>query len=431
MLGSLALFTAITNARPLSHRWLMHSLDLYANTAIDAYKEGGKAGLDEFLNEIRGDSKISGTLMRDGMNLSATPVPDQAEELLERSRESKRSEFSFSTRWIGVVPKTRNGEMYCFVAEVEPVRMFGNFDAPRTHVFRICLVLMISATLCGLLARSITKPIQSLQKTAMDIAQGDLSARALPSMAGRKDELAMLAYDFDRMAERVQSLIDRQKLLLRDISHELRSPLARLSVSAELVQRGDLSAAEHMKADIKILEKMISSLLTLARIDALDKLSRTEPVHVGRLVQQIVRDASLEGSTEDKVVIQTGVFERYASADAALLHSCIENVVRNALKHTPFGGVVEVSVTDPPGPQSSFVVITTTDEGKGVPEETLEQIFDPFFRIASPESHKDGIGLGLSISKRIATFYGGRIAAQNLDGGGLQVEIQLPAKGSL
>ena len=134
----------------------------------------------------------------------------------------------------------------------------------------------------------------------MAIAGGDLTARAAPALAGRTDELASLAHDFDRMAERVQLLVEQQKLLLRDISHELRSPLARLTVSAGLVQRGDLAAAARMQSDIKTLETMISDLLTLARIDASDKHSRREPVHIGQLVQQIVKDASFEGAAETK-----------------------------------------------------------------------------------------------------------------------------------
>jgi two-component system sensor histidine kinase CpxA len=306
--------------------------------------------------------------------------------------------------------------------------MFGNFIDPEKSLFRLALVVLISATLCGLLARSITKPIQSLQKTAMDIAGGDLTARASPALAGRSDELSSLAHDFDRMAERVQLLLDQQKVLLRDISHELRSPLARLTVSAELVQRGDLTAATRMQYDIKLLETMISDLLTLARIDASDKHSRREPVHVGRMVQQIVKDASFEGGTQGKTVVQTGVFERYVSADTGLLHSCIENVVRNALKHTPAGGVVEVSVTDTSNVGGAMITISTTDEDSGVPEDALEQIFDPFFRVASQGSHKQGgAGLGLSMSKRIAMLYGGSIAAQNLPSSGLQVQLFLPA----
>jgi len=173
-------------------------------------------------------------------------------------------------------------------------------------------------------------------------------------------------------------LLDQQKLLLRDISHELRSPLARLTVSAELVQRGDLAAAARMQSDIKALEKMISDLLTLARIDASDKLTRREPVHIGRLVQQIIKDASFEGVTASKTVVQTGVFERYVSADTGLLHSCVENIVRNSVKHTPAGGVVEVNIADISNSDSQALAITTTDEGSGVPEHALEQIFDPF-----------------------------------------------------
>lgn len=427
MIVSLAAITAMTNARPLSHRWLMHSLDLYANTAVSAYEQGGTEGLDAYLSEIRSDSQISATLFKDNTNLTAAPIPPALSDLITTARTEQRSQFSFKSPWLGVVRQMRGGTVYFFVAQVQPIRMFGNFVNPESAVFRILLVLLISGSLCGLLAKSITRPIRSLQRAAMAIAGGDLAARVSPSLAGRTDELGSLAQDFDRMAERVEQLLEQQKLLLRDISHELRSPLARLNMSAELVQRGDLSAAVRMQSDIKALEKMISDLLTLARIDAADRYSRRENVHLGRLVQQITKDASFEGRAEAKTVVQTGVFDRYVCADGALLHSCVENVIRNALRHTPRGGAVEVNVADGTDAGRALAVINVSDEGSGVPEEALGQIFDPFFRVPSAGSHKQGgTGLGLSISLKIAVLYGGGITARNLQEGGLQVQIRLP-----
>jgi two-component system sensor histidine kinase CpxA len=427
MLISLAVITALTDARPLSHRWLMRSFDLYATTAIDLYEHGGKERLNEYLSDIKEDSQISATLLANEVNPGTTQIPLEARDLLSQARDEKRSVFSFGSPWMGVLYKVRGPNVYIFVAEMSPVRMYGNFLNPARRAFRLAALLIISATLCFLLARSITEPIRSLQRTAQQIAKGDLRARASPALSGRKDELALLAYDFDRMAERIQVLLDQQKLLLRDISHELRSPLARLSVSAELVQRGDIDSAARMQADIKALEKMISDLLTLARIDASESHSRREQIHIGRLVQRIVKDASFEGLPEKKTVVQTGIFDRYALADMGLLHSCIENVIRNALQHSPAGGVVEVKLSDTGKDAHGLLDIITTDEGDGVPEEALGQIFEPFFRVSTPESHQQGGGgLGLSISKRIAHLYGGTISARNLAGHGLQVLIRLP-----
>ncbi|HEY2040133.1 MAG TPA: HAMP domain-containing sensor histidine kinase [Edaphobacter sp.] len=405
----------------------MRSFDLYATTAIDLYEHGGKERLNEYLSDIKKDSQISAALLINEENPGTTPVPLEASDLLVKARNEKRSVFSFGSPWIGVLYKVRGTNVYIFVAEVNPVRIYGNFLNPTRRMFRLTILLIISGTLCFLLARSITEPIRSLQRTAQEIARGDLRARASPALSGRKDELALLAYDFDRMAERVQALLDQQRLLLRDISHELRSPLARLSVSAELVQRGDISSAARMQSDIKALEKMISDLLTLARIDASETHPRKEQVHLGRLIQRIVKDASFEGLPQKKAVVQTGVFDRYVLADTGLLHSCIENVVRNALQHSPLGGVVEVKLSDSTDGPPGFLDITTTDEGNGVPEEALGQIFEPFFRISSSDAHKQGGGgLGLSISKRITHLYGGTISARNLTGHGLQMQIRLP-----
>jgi two-component system sensor histidine kinase CpxA len=426
MIASLAIITDLTNARPLSHRWLMHSLDLYAKTAVNAYEQGGVVSLNEFLSGIRTDSQISATLLKNNVNLTDTAIPS-ATALLARARQQQQSQFSFGSPWLGVVRELRGNDTYLFVSQVQPAKMFGHFVDPEKGAFRLTLVLLISGSVCGLLAKSITKPIRGLQKTAMTIAAGDLTARASPTLGRRTDEIASLAHDFDRMADRVQLVLDQQKLLLRDISHELRSPLARLSTSAELVQRGDLTAVERMQSDIEALEKLISDLLTLARIDASDKYSRRDRVHVGRLLQQIVKDASFEGIAESKTVVQTGASDRFVSADTGLLHSCIENVVRNALRHTPPGGVVEVNVTDDSDVGDPSVVIRITDEGSGVPEQALEQIFDPFFRVPPSGIRKQGgAGLGLSISKRIASLHGGSIAAQNLPQRGLLVQIRLP-----
>ncbi|HWB32844.1 MAG TPA: ATP-binding protein [Acidobacteriaceae bacterium] len=433
---SMAVITAVTNARPLAHRWLMHTLDLYADTAVNAYEHGGEAQLASYLDQVRSDSKISAVLLQDDAPLeNLDGFPRRTRTLLERARAEQSSQYSFGLPWIGIARSVHNGHTYWFVAQVAPVKMFGNFVDPGKSLFRLVLVLLISATLCGLLARSITNPIATLQRTATAIAGGNLSARASPALRYRQDELASLARDFDRMADRVQYLLDQQKLLLRDISHELRSPLARLGLSAELVQRGDLSAAARMQADIRSLEAMIGDLLTLARIDASERTARRDTVHLGRLIQQIVRDASFEGAMHDRTVVQTGVFERSMLADAGLLHSCIENVVRNALKHSPDGGTVEVNVSDGVNGANGtnvahgwMIAITVSDEGPGVPADSLEQIFDPFFRVASADSHKQGgAGLGLSISKRIALLYGGNISARNQPGGGLQVQLILPA----
>src|ERR1700754_1157564 len=268
----------------------MHSLDLYAKTAIDAYEEGGSKRLNEYLLDIQSDALTSAVLLVDNSDAAASPIPSGAEDLLAEARSEKRSEYSFGSPWLGVVRQTHGNHVYFFVAEAPQVKMYGNYVDPEKGPFRTVFMLIISAALCGLLARSITKPIRSLQRTAMDIAAGDLTARASPALEGRTDELASLAHDFDRMAERVQFLLEQQKLLLCDISHELRSPLARLTVSAQLVQLGDLSAGARMQSDIKTLEKMIQDLLTLARIDASEKSSRKARVHVGKLVQQIVRD---------------------------------------------------------------------------------------------------------------------------------------------
>jgi two-component system sensor histidine kinase CpxA len=222
LLASLAAVTSLTNARPLSHRWLMHALNLYATTAIDAYEQGSVPRLTEYLSEIYSDSKISATLFKADVNLTTASIPPAALRLRTQASERQRSQYAFKSPWLDVVRQVRHGNVYFFVAQVEPMKMFGNFIDPESGILRIALALLISTTLCGLLARNITRPIRSLQRTAMAIAAGNLAARTAPALGGRSDEIALLAHDFDRMAEPVQLLLGQQKLLLQNISHELR-----------------------------------------------------------------------------------------------------------------------------------------------------------------------------------------------------------------
>jgi two-component system, OmpR family, sensor histidine kinase CpxA len=282
--------------------------------------------------------------------------------------------------------------------------------------------------LCLLLARHIAGPIRALQSVAGRIADGDFSVRAYPAMGSRKDELADLARDFDRMADRIQALLRKQLELLGDISHELRSPLTRLNVSLELVRRGERDAVERMQTDLHRLDTLIGQILALTRLQARGDHKTETPVNLRLIVESVAEDARFEVKEDGKSVVISRVDDCWLNGDPALLRSCIENVVRNAVHYSKPQTEVAISL-DIVGGDPDSARILVADHGDGVPPEALSRIFEPFYRVTEAREHQTGgTGLGLSIAQRIAIVHGGSIRAQNRDGGGLEMEIFLPAQ---
>ena len=418
---------AALGTRPLLRVWLANSLTWYGQTAVELYEHGGPSTLNNYLTDIQG-SGIEGALLGpDGALLGSHGVPAATDAVLARERLSRRNENDIQT-WTSAIPIRGNRGEYVFVALEHPRRRVRIAFQPAALLARIAAGLVVASLLCFLMAHYLTRPIRTLQGVARRFAAGDLKARATPVMLPREDELGELAIDFDRMADRVQTLIERQQTLLRDISHELRSPLARLTLSAELVRRGDTDAASRMEGDLQRLEALISELLTLSRMEASDRNSRKDRIDLSSMVRRILEDAAFEGRPEQKTLVQTGADEVMVQGDANLLERCIENVVRNAIQHTPRHTGIEVNVTlSGETPTGQVATIRVIDEGEGVPEHALPHLFEPFFRVsASREQSGRGAGLGLSISQRIVELHGGAMEACNRLEGGLEVTMRFP-----
>jgi len=296
--------------------------------------------------------------------------------------------------------------------------------------FKLLIALICTGLLCAILARHIAAPIRALQSAAARIADGDLSVRAMPSISPRSDELANLAWDFDRMAERIQGLLQKQQELLGDISHELRSPLARLNVSLELLRRGESDALDSMQTDINRLDVMIGQILTLTRLQVREGQKILIPVNLRAMVEGIAEDVRLEARSEEKSVVLSPADDCWVQGDAALLRSCIENVVRNAVRYTKpkTEVIIAVNRVDNGGARSARIVVS--DHGNGIPQESLSRIFEPFYRVSEARDLRTGggSGLGLAIAQRVAVLYGGNITARNQDSGGLEIDIELPLK---
>jgi two-component system sensor histidine kinase CpxA len=294
---------------------------------------------------------------------------------------------------------------------------------------RLCLAFLVSFCICYLLTRYLTAPILRLREASHRLAAGDLSTRASGSMELRNDELGFLVRDFNAMAGRMEELISRQKQLIYDVSHELRSPLARLNVALDLgrKRKGNDSAFDHMEHDLDLMSEMIGRMLTVAKLDSSSEVQMTR-VDLGELALRVVRSAEFELRERANAVRFTMRKDCFVHGNAELLQSAIENVVRNAVRYTTSDASVDVQLQRVEKAAGGFILLSVRDYGTGVPEEELSNIFRPFYRVANDRDRQSGgAGLGLAIADRVIRVHGGMIHAENASPQGLSVDILLPA----
>lgn len=298
---------------------------------------------------------------------------------------------------------------------------------PGPFLVRLLAVALTAGLVCYWLARHIAAPVATLRAATARLAAGDLSARVVPALGRRRDELTSLGRDFDFMAERIESLVVAQQTLLRDISHELRSPLARLGVALELARQRsgpDAAAAlDRIERESERLNEMIGRLLTLTRLETDAAGVAVESLDLADVVRAVVADADFEARASYREV-RTGRLDACpVRGNEQLLRSAVENVVRNAVRYTPPGTAVEVDLDR----GEAAAVVTVRDRGEGVPDAALADIFRAFYRVADARDRRTGgTGLGLAITERAARFHGGSVRAENAPGGGLSVEIRVP-----
>ena len=427
--AAVVLITVVTHSPSLGPSWMIGVLDQYARSAVIIYENGGKDRLAEYLQRIQDASSLQSTLLDpQGRDILGRGVPRGAEKVLAKARATGQTQVHIGLLWTGATVDDRPEGKYIFVAKVLVPYGFLLAGALETTVLQWLLPAVFGALLCMLLARHIASPIRTLQTVAGKIADGDLSVRVSPVIGRRKDELADLARDFDRMADRIQVLLRKQLELLGDISHELRSPLTRLGVSLELVRRGKTDAVGRMQADLDRLDSLIGQILILTRLETRGDSKPEAPVNLRSLVESVAEDARFEVQEDGKCVVISRAADCWLRADPALLRSCIENVVRNAVRYTKPRTEVAISL-DVIRNGSDSARILVADRGEGVPPEALSRIFEQFFRVTEAHEHQTGgTGLGLSIAQRIAVVHGGSIRARNREGGGLEMEIRLPVQ---
>lgn len=290
----------------------------------------------------------------------------------------------------------------------------------------VVLALVTSAVLAMLLARFISGPIHQLRLAGQKVAEGDLQVRVSPAVEGRSDDIAKLTRDFDVMTEKVAALLGSRDRLLRDVSHELRSPLARLQALLSLqrlnADPSDSAHLDRMERELERLDTLIGEILHYSRLEAVESVDR-HPTDLADLLQTIVDDAGLEAERDNKSIDLAVPQDVIGMLDSHLIHRAIENAIRNAIKHTAPGTGVSISMDA----SDEQVVIRVADRGTGVPEDALGRIFEPFYRIEDSRETRSGSGgIGLAIASRAVRLHGGKISASNIPGGGLSVVFTMP-----
>ena len=292
----------------------------------------------------------------------------------------------------------------------------------------LAFALVISGLVCWWLARYFSKPLERLQSSARSLAAGNLEARVGEEFSSRRDELGVLARDFDTMSDHIRTLIASKEDLLRAMSHELRSPLARLRVASGLARRPQadiIKQLDRIELEAERLDTLIGQMLQLSQLRVAKPTLPVEPIELTSVLSEVVEDARLEASATDKNVDWSAGENLWLDGDHDLMRSAIENVLRNAVRFTKPGSAVAVSVHR----EQREALVVIEDHGPGVPDVELARIFEPFYRVAeSRDRDSGGTGLGLAITARIVKLYGGEVRALAAATGGLRVEIRLPLR---
>jgi two-component system sensor histidine kinase CpxA len=317
-----------------------------------------------------------------------------------------------------------NDEEYRVLFNPAPFTFLGVLMWPGTPVAVISIAILAAAAMALLLARYLSSPIARLQKASLSLAAGALDARVGQPFTLRKDEVGKLARDFDKMAERIQALVTDKETLLRDVSHELRSPLARIRMALALAQRRADAATQpnlaRIEREAERLDALVGQVMTLTRLRTATE-PRRELVRLDTLVAEVVDDARYEHPKTRVDYSTNGEVQLLGDPDG--IKSAVENVLRNALAYSDPAQPIEVRVES----NAREAAVRVLDRGPGVAPEDLAKIFEPFYRTDQSRDHRqDGQGIGLAITARVTELHRGSVRAANRPDGGLEVVLKFP-----
>ncbi|HWG29749.1 MAG TPA: ATP-binding protein [Steroidobacteraceae bacterium] len=430
LVGTVTVAVNVAIQKRSERPWIQRE-QLYTQ-AEQAFRTGGPGALRDWLTGMRGQEPFARTFIVDpsGRELLHRPLPGFIRSPHDSPSEPDRTTAPIAPIGGALVLAGPTGPYHVIVGPLAlKQRLFGDLEQPGVPTATLAIALIVSGVICFLLARYLVAPVDRLRLVTRQLAAGDLNVSVSGSLKGRQDDLGLLAADLDSMAGRLRSLLESKEQLLRDVSHELRSPLARMQLALSLARRTESGVERHLDriaCEADRLEQLIARTLKLARLERAGEAFERVPIDVSELLTNIVADVAIEAEAQGCTVALNADPVLQVCGDMELIRSTFENVIRNAIRYSPSGS--EVSIDAHLAPRSAHAEIVVRDRGPGVPEKDLSLIFEPFYRVGSARDRAGGgEGLGLAIAARAVAAHGGAIEASNVARGGLAVCIELPA----
>jgi signal transduction histidine kinase len=433
LLGALymRLHYRITSEHPWWIQPERREMPVLANHAAQTFEQQGQAALGALLDSLSlRDRSRFWLIDGSGHELSGRQIPQRVLDDGAKAEQSEGLHHSYEANVLAATATTSRGK-YILLAELVPPPLKER--VPGDIIWTLKLGTIFSAVICLLIAHYLTKPIERLRNATHQLARGNLDIRAGENLGKRRDEIADLVRDFDTMAGELRKQIQSERSLLSGVSHELRSPIARIRLALTLAREAEDSGErqemlDRIEQDTIQLDSMLERILTVSRLESGQQKPRFQNFVLNDLVDEVVRDARFEAAATDATITcQAAVENVQVTGDLGLLRSAIENVIRNAIFYSGEGGKVNVVVTATDNRRGASVIVS--DNGPGVPRDKMQLIFEPFYRVDdSRGSNTGGMGLGLAIANNAVRAHGGVILARNLEPHGLQIDLMIPAQ---
>ncbi len=424
-----ALYLRIHYRISSEHPWWIQperrEMPVLADYAAKVYELQGQEGLAPLLESLSLQNRSKFWLVdAGGSELSGRAIPERVLRDAAAAEKSEGLHHSFEANVLAAPVATAKGR-YVLIAELVPPKLSER--VPGDILWTLKLGTVLSAVICFLIAHYLSKPIERLRDATHELARGNLDIRAGDNLGNRRDEIADLVRDFDSMAGELRTLIQSERNLLSGVSHELRSPIARIRLALTLARDADkderMEMLDRIEQDTIQLDSLLEQILTVARLESGQHKPRFEPVSLNDIVDDVLHDANFEAAATDATIAFEGENDVEVNGDAGLLRSAVENIVRNAIFYSGQGGKVEVRLSQEDG----TALVTVRDNGPGVPESALPLLFKPFYRVDdSRGTTTGGMGLGLAIVRNAALAHGGSVSAKNVVPHGLELELRLP-----
>jgi two-component system, OmpR family, sensor histidine kinase CpxA len=415
------------------HPWWIQperrEMPVLAGLAAQTFEQSGPDALAALLDNMSLPNRSRFWLVDDsGHELTGRDIPQRVLDDAAKAEQSSGLHHSYEANVLAAATTTAQGQ-YVLIAELVPPPLSERI--PGDLLWTLKLGTIFSAIVCLLIAHYLTKPIERLRNATHQLARGNLDIHAGENLGNRRDEIADLVRDFDTMAEGLRKQIKSERSLLSGVSHELRSPIARIRLALTLAREADDAAErqemlDRIEQDTIQLDAMLERILTVSRLESGQVKLNFQRLSLNELVDDVLHDAKLEAAASHTTITRRDVIaDVQVTGDPGLLRSAVENIVRNAIFYSGDGGQVEVEVSQTDTGRGAFV--TVRDNGPGVPQDKMQLIFEPFYRVDdSRGSTTGGMGLGLAIANNAMRAHGGGIIARNVEPHGLEIMLAIP-----